>query len=311
MKTYDLLIIGAGAAGLSAGIYGVRSGLETLIFEEKLSGGITAEAPWVQNYPGFLSIDGRELAQKMIDHAKSAGVKTNEFEKVVRMDLSSENKLVETDKGKYEVKSIIIASGSEYRKLGISGENEFRGKGVSYCGLCDGPFFKNKHVAVVGGGNSALITAAYLANLGTDVKVIHRRNVFRAENALVQELKDMKNIEVLFNSEVKEILGDRVVKKINLFNNVNRQTTELPVDGVFVQIGQDPNSKQAREAGVAVDKDGYIIVDMLQHTNLEGVYAAGDVTNHPVKQIGTAVGAGITAAVEAYTFVRRPYHRNP
>jgi thioredoxin reductase (NADPH) len=311
MESYDLIIIGAGAAGLSAGIYGVRSGLKTLIFEEKLSGGITAEAPWVLNYPGFLSIDGRELAQKMIDHAKSAGVKINEFEKVVKMDLKGEKKLVETDKGKYEVISVIIASGSEYRKLGVPGENEFRGKGVSYCGLCDGPFFKNKRVAVVGGCNSALITATYLANLGTDVKVVHRRNVFRAEDALVQGLKSVKNIEVFLSSEVKEILGDKVVKKVNLLNNINGQIAELLVDGVFVQIGQDPNSLQAREAGVTVDKDSYIIVDMLQHTNLEGVYAAGDVTNHPVKQIGTAVGAGITAAVEAYAFVRRPYHRNP
>jgi thioredoxin reductase (NADPH) len=309
MESYDLIIIGAGAAGLAASVYGVRSGLKTLVLEEKMAGGTTAEAPWVENYLGFQSINGIELAEKMVAHAKTAGVKINEFEKVVKMDLKSENKIVETDKGSYETKSVIIASGSAYRQLGVPGEKELRGRGVSYCGLCDGPFFKNKRVMVVGGGNSAIVTALYLSHLGSDVKVAHRRDVFRAEDALVRDLKNMKNVEVLWNTEIKEIVGEKMVKKVIMLDKRTGETKELLVDGVFIQVGEDPNSQVAKEAGVAVDQDNYIIVDGLQHTNIEGVYAAGDVANHPVKQVGTAVGQGITAATEAYAFVRRPYYR--
>jgi len=309
MESYDLIIIGAGAAGLAASIYGVRSGLKTLVLEEKMAGGTTAEAPWVENYLGFQSINGIELAEKMVAHAKTAGVKINEFEKVVKMDLKSKNKIVETDKRSYETKSVIIASGSAYRQLGVPGEKELRGRGVSYCGLCDGPFFKNKRVMVVGGGNSAIVTALYLAHLGSDVKVAHRRDVFRAEDALVRDLKSMKNVEVFWNTEIKEIVGEKMVKKVIMLDKRTSETKELPVDGVFIQVGEDPNSQVAKEAGVTVDQDNYIIVDGLQHTNIEGAYAAGDVANHPVKQVGTAVGQGITAATEAYAFVRRPYYR--
>lgn len=309
MESYDLIIIGAGAAGLAASVYGVRSGLKTLVLEEKMAGGTTAEAPWVENYLGFQSINGIELAEKMVAHAKTAGVKINEFEKVVKMDLKSENKIVETDKGSYDTKTVIVASGSAYRQLGVPGEKELRGRGVSYCGLCDGPFFKNKRVMVVGGGNSAIVTALYLAHLGSDVKVAHRRDVFRAEDALARDLKSMKNVEVFWNTEIKEIVGEKMVKKVIVLDKRTSETKELPVDGVFIQVGEDPNSQVAKEAGVTVDEDNYIIVDGLQHTNIEGVYAAGDVTNHPVKQVGTAVGQGITAATEAYAFVRRPYYR--
>ena len=309
MESYDLIIVGAGAAGLSAGIYGVRSGLKTIVFEEKLAGGTTGDAPWVENYPGFQNISGTELAQKMVAHAKSAGVKISEFEKVVKMDLKDERKVVETDKGTYEARVVIIASGSEYRHLGVPGEKELRGRGVSYCGLCDGPFFKNKRVLVVGGGNSALMTALYLAHIGSDVKVAHRREAFRAEEALIQALKSAENIEVLWNSEIKEILGDKMVRGVRVFNNKTGENRELPFDGVFIQVGETPNSEAAKEAGVSVNENNYVIIDGLQHTNLEGVYAAGDVTNHPVKQIGTAVGQGITAAIEAFVYVRRPYHR--
>ena len=309
MESYDLIIVGAGAAGLSAGIYGVRSGLKTIVLEEKLAGGTTGDAPWVENYPGFQNISGTELAQKMVAHAKSAGVKISEFEKVVKMDLEDERKVVETDKGTYEARVVIIASGSEYRHLGVLGEKELRGRGVSYCGLCDGPFFKNKLVLVAGGGNSALMTALYLAHIGSDVKVAHRREAFRAEEALIQALKSAENIEVLWNSEINEILGDKMVRGVRVFNNKTGENRELPFDGVFIQVGETPNSETAKEAGVSVNENNYVIIDGLQHTNLEGVYAAGDVTNHPVKQIGTAVGQGITAAIEAFVYVRRPYHR--
>jgi thioredoxin reductase (NADPH) len=309
MIELELVIIGAGAAGLTAAIYGVRSGLKTVVLEEKLAGGTAADAPIVENYPGFPSVSGSELAQKMVAHARGAGVTLNEFEEVVSLDLKSEKKGVQTQKAVYEARAIIVASGSHYRQLGVPGEKEFRGRGVSYCGICDGPFFKGKRVLIVGGGNSAVMTTLYLAGIAAETKIVHRREAFRCEEALTQSLKNAKNVEILWNTEIKEILGDKVVQKVILFDKSTGETREMPVNGVFVQVGEDPNSQIAKDAGIALDEDDYIITDAQQRTNLEGVYAAGDVTNHPIKQVGTAVGQGITAALEAYGFIRRPYYR--
>ena len=311
MKNWDLIIIGGGAAGLAAGIYAARSGLKTLILDEKLAGGTMADAPLIENYPGFQTVNGMELAQKMVAHCRKAGAEIHEFEKVVEMNLKGDRKIIKTNKTTYEAKAIIIASGSHYRELGVPGEKEFRGKGVSYCGICDGPLFKGKRILVVGGGNSAVITALYLADLASEVKIAHRREEFRAEEALVKALKAKGNVEILWSTEISEIKGEKLVNKVIVFNNKTKETKELLVDGVFIQVGEDPNSQLAKEAGVAVDEDGYILVDIRQRTNIVGVYAAGDVTNHPVKQVGTAVGQGITAALEAYGFIRRPYYYKP
>jgi len=308
MESWDLIVVGAGAAGLAAGIYGARSELKTLVLEEKMAGGTTTDAPLVENYPGFQSISGIDLAKKMAVHCRSTGVVIHEFERVLSLDLKGEKKIVETNKTTYEAKAVIIASGSHYREVGVPGEKEFRGRGVSYCGICDGPLFKSKRVLVVGGGNSAVITALYIAELASEVEVAHRRDSFRAEEALVTALKRKENVKILWNTEVKEIRGENLVNKVIVFNNKTGETGELFVDGVFVQIGEAPNSQLAKEAGVEVDEGGYIIVDIRQRTNIEGVYAAGDVTNHPVKQVGTAVGQGITAALDAYGYIRRPYY---
>ncbi len=309
MSDWELIIVGGGPAGLAAGIYGARSGLKTLILEEKIAGGTVADAPAIQNYPGFESISGLDLAQKMVAHAKRAGVTIREFEAVAGFDFRDVKKIVKASEGSYEAKAVIIASGSRYREIGIPGEREYRGRGVSYCGLCDGPLFKGKRLLVAGGGNSAVITALYLADLASEVKIAHRRDAFRAEEALVKALKGKQNVQILWNTEVKEIKGEKLVNKAVLLDNRTGVTQELLVDGVFVQVGEDPNSQLAKEAGVVVDEDGYIIVDMLQRTNVAGIYAAGDVTNHPVKQVGTAVGQGITAATEAYGYIRRPYYK--
>ena len=308
MESWDLIIIGAGAAGLAAGIYGARSGLKTLVLEGKMAGGTTLDAPLVENYPGFQNISGVELAQKMAVHCRSTGVAIHEFEKVLSLDLKGEKKIVKTNKATYEAKAVVIASGAHYSEIGVPGEKEFLGRGVSYCGICDGPLFKGKRVLVVGGGNSALITALYIAGLASEVKVAHRRDAFRAEEALVKALKEKANVEILWNTEIKEIKGEKLVNKVTIFDNKTGETKELLVEGVFVQVGETPNSQLAKEAGVEVDKDGYITVDIRQRTNIAGVYAAGDVTNHPVKQIGTAVGQGITAALEAYGYIRQPYY---
>jgi thioredoxin reductase (NADPH) len=308
LKNPELIIIGAGAAGLSAGIYGSRSGLETLVLEEKLAGGNTLDIPVIENYPGFQSTSGRELAQKMVAHCKKFGVEIHEMEKAVELDLKGDRKIVKTSKATYEALAVIIAVGTHYQELGIPSEKDFRGRGVSYCGVCDGPLFKNKRVLVVGGGNSAVVTALYIAELASEVKLAHRRGAMRAEQVLIETLKNKRNVEILWNTEVKEIKGADVVNKALLFDNKTGETKDLELDGVFIQIGEAPNSQLAKKAGVNVNGQDYIMVDVRQHTNISGVYAAGDVTNHPVKQVGTAVGQGITAALEAYGYIRQPYY---
>jgi thioredoxin reductase (NADPH) len=309
MENWDLIIVGAGAAGLAAGIYGARSGLKTVVLEEKMAGGTTVDAPLVENYPGFESVRGADLAQKMATQCRGAGAAINEFERVVSLGLEGEEKTAKTSKTVHEAKAVIIASGSHYREIGVAGEKEFRGRGVSYCGICDGPLFRGKRVLVVGGGNSAVMTALYMGGLASEVKVVHRREALRAEEALVRALEAKENVEILWNTELSEIKGEKLVNRAILYDNKTQVTREMPVEGVFIQVGEDPNSQQAREAGVDVDEDGYIKVDTLQRTNVSGVFAAGDVTSHPVKQVGTAVGQGITAALEAYGFVRRPYYK--
>jgi thioredoxin reductase (NADPH) len=309
MESWELIIIGAGAAGLAAGIYGARSGLKTLIIDEKLAGGTTSDAPAVENYPGFSHVSGGELAEKMVLHCKKVGVTIHEIETVTGLELTGERKVVKTSRAAYEAKAIIIATGSHYREIGVKGEKEFRGKGVSYCGVCDGPFFKGKRVLVIGGGNSAATTTLYLSGIAAEVVVTHRRDAFRAEEALVKDIASKENVQVFWNTEVQEIKGEKVVTKAVLYHNKEGETKEIPVDAVFVQVGEAPNSHIARDAGIEVDDAGYIKTDLFQRTSIAGVYAAGDVTTHPVKQIGTAVGQGITAALEAYGFVRRPYYR--
>ncbi len=309
MESLDVIIIGAGSAGLSAGIYTVRSGLKTLILDEKLSGGTIADASTVVNYPGFAEISGGELAEKMTSHCRKVGATIHELEAVTELDIAGEKKTVKTSRSTYEAKAVIYSTGSHYREIGVKGEKEYRGRGVSYCGVCDGPFFKGKQVLVVGGGNTACITTLYLSGIASQVTVIHRRQAFRAEERLVSDIQTKNNVKVMWNTEAQEIKGDKQVKSVSLIDNQTGKTSELAVDAVFVQIGEAPNSQLAKAAGVETDEHGYIKVDVKQQTNLTGVFAAGDVTDQPIKQVGTAVGQGITAALEAYSFIRQPYYR--
>ena len=309
MENWDVIIIGAGSAGLAAGIYAVRSGLKTLILDEKLPGGTISDASTVVNYPGFVEINGGELADKMTTHCRKIGAIIRDLEPVTELELTNEKKIVKTSKAVYEAKALIFSAGSHYKEIGVKGEMEFRGRGVSYCGVCDGPFFKGKKVLVVGGGNSACITTLYLSGLAAQVTVVHRRKAFRAEESLVNDISSKGNVNVIWNTEVQEIKGDKQVKTVTLIDNSTGKTSEFAVDAVFLQVGEAPNSQIAKASGVETDQHGYIKIDIRQQTNLPGVYAAGDVTNHPIKQVGTAVGQGITAALEAYSFIRRPYYR--
>lgn len=309
MENWDVVIIGAGSAGLAAGIYSVRSGLKTLILDEKLPGGTISDASVVVNYPGFAEISGGELAEKMTLHCRKAGAVIHDLEPVTELELMGERKIVKTPNSVYEAKVVIFSVGSHYKEIGVKGEKEFRGRGVSYCGVCDGPFFKGKNVLVIGGGNSACITTLYLSGLATHVTVVHRRGAFRAEESLVSDIAAKNNVSILWNTEVQEIKGDKQVKTVNLIENTTLKTSQIDVDAVFVQVGEAPNSQIAQVSGVETDDGGYIKINIRQQTNLPGVFAAGDVTNHPVKQVGTAVGQGITAALEAYSYIRRPYYR--
>jgi thioredoxin reductase (NADPH) len=309
MENWDLIIVGAGSAGLSAGIYAVRSGLKTLILDEKFAGGTISDASKVVNYPGFVEISGSELAEKMTSHAKTVGATIHDIEPVSELDLAGELKVVRTASAEYQTRAVIYSTGSHYKELGVKGESEFKGKGVSYCGVCDGPFFKGKKVLVVGGGNTACITTLYLSGLASQVYVVHRREAFRAEESLVSDISSKSNVSIMWNAEVQEIKGDKQVKMVTLIDNVTKKTKDLDVDAVFVQIGEAPNSQIASSSGIEIDQHGYVKVNARQETNLPGVFAAGDVTDQPIKQVGTAVGQGITAALEAYSFIRRPYYR--
>ena len=309
MESWDVVIVGAGSAGLAAGIYAIRSGLKTLILEEKMAGGTITDAPMVVNYPGFAEISGGELAEKMTTHTRKLGATIHDIEAVTDMNLNGDKKTVTTTKTTYEAGAVILAMGSHYKEIGVKGEKEFRGRGVSYCGVCDGPFFKGKKVLVVGGGNSACITTLYLSGLAAQVTVTHRREAFRAEESLVTDIASKSNVNILWSTEVQEIKGDKQVRTVMLKNNITGQTSELPFDAVFVQVGEAPNNQTVIAAGIELDEAGYIKINIKQETNILGVYAAGDITNHPVKQVGTAVGQGITAALEAYGYIRRPYFK--
>lgn len=299
---YDLIVIGGGAAGLSAGIYGVRSGLKTLVLDKGPAGGLLTEAPWIENYPGMETIKGMDLIEKLKSHAKQYA-EIKEFEPVEDIEVGG-NFLVRTTKGEYTSEALIFATGTELRKLGVKGEAEFAGKGVSYCPICDGNIFKGKRVAVVGGGDTAAVDALFLKNLGCRVTMIHRREQLRAEEIHKKRLQGKVNL--CLNSVVEEITGDKFVKGIRIRNVKDNTEKTLDVDGIFVCIGNVPNTGLAAKIGVSLDKEGFIETDKKQRTNVGRVYAAGDVTGG-VKQVVVACAEGAIAALSAFEDIRNPY----
>ena len=309
IEPWELVIVGAGPAGLAAGMYAARSGLKTLILEEKMAGGTTADAPIVENYPGFSKISGGELAEKMVLQCRQLGVTIRELESVTELILEENDRIVKTNKTTYTSKAILLATGSHYKEIGVNGEKKFKGRGVSYCGVCDGPLFKGKRVLVVGGGNTSATTTLYLSGIVSEVFVVHRREAFRAERALVEDIQSKKNVTIFWDTEIQEIIGNAVVNQVIIVHKKTNESKQLKVDAVFVQIGEAPNNQIVQNTGINLNTKGHIITDSSQRTNIPGIYAAGDLTNHPVKQIGTAVGQGITAALEAYSYIKQPYYR--
>lgn len=304
-KEIDLLIIGAGPAGLTAAIYAERSGLKTIIAEKSNIGGQVAITPVVENYPGFTKIGGKTLMDMMAQQAIQY-TDIHEGEEVLEIQKIGDLFEIKTNRTLYSAKAVLLTTGAESKKLGIPGEKEFQGKGVSYCAACDGYFFKdNKKVIVVGGGNTAATEALYLKNIGVDVSIVHRRKSLRAEQFLQQSLTN-NNIPILRNTTVKKILGDKFVTDIILENTVDKAEKSMKIDGVFVAIGYTPNNDLAKKLEVETDEEGYIKVDPGRRTNIKGIYAAGDITGG-LKQIVTAVSQGAIAAMSIFEDISNPY----
>ncbi len=299
----DLAIIGGGPAGLTSGIYAARSGLKAVIIERGALGGQVALTPVVENYPGFAQVEGKTLVDIMVSHALEY-VTIFPDEEVMEIKVYHPFELV-TNRRRYTARAILFATGASYRHLNIPGEDRLAGSGVSYCSTCDGALFKGKEVIVVGGGDSALTDAIYLANNNVRVTVVHRRDALRAQEHLASQLKKY-DINLLFETEVREIKGEGKVEKVVLYNNRTGETSEKAVDGVFVAIGYQPAVELARKTGLTLTPEGFIQVDNNHRTSIPGIYAAGDVEGG-YKQIVTAAGQGSGAAITIFEDLVHPY----
>ena len=300
---YDVVIVGGGPGGLSAGIYAMRAALETILIEKGAAGGQVAISDAVENYPGFEHITGYELSQKFLQHAQSYGMEIVQ-EEVVAVEPGLDFHTVRLANGDIlKTHTVILATGGSPRKLDIPGEDEYYGKGVSYCGVCDGFFFKEKTVVVVGGGDTAAEEALYLAKLAKHVYLVHRRDALRASMILQQRVKDECKIEILWNSVVTEIkANDEGVNAVDLQDTQTGEQRELSTDGVFVFVGFVPNN-QLVPAGIKMNADGYVVTNEKCETNMPGIYVIGDLREKYAKQIVVAAADGCTAALVAAYFV--------
>ncbi len=295
---YDIIIIGAGPAGLTAAIYARRANKKVLVLEANAYGGQILNANKVENYPGISNISGYDLATNMYNQAKDLGAEIK-FETALRID---KDKKVTTNKDTYQAKAIILATGSENRKLNIPEEDKYIGKGVSYCATCDGNFFKNKEVAVVGGGNTALEDTVYLSDIAKKVYLIHRRDSFRGEDKYLTEIKKKDNIELILNSNVTKLNGKDVLQSIEVTDN-NNNIKNIDISGLFIAVGQSPKNKIFANI-IKINEAGYIESEDGVHTNVEGIYVAGDNRVKTLRQLTTAVSDGSIAATTAIKEMR-------
>lgn len=293
----DVIIIGAGAAGLTAAIYCTRAGLSALVFDKNMVGGQVSITNEIENYPAFEKITGSEFAERIYRQALQMGAQV-EFEEVISFDFSGEIKAIVTPSGTHECRAVILATGAQRRKLGCPGEEAFIGRGVSYCATCDGAFFKNKTAVVVGGGNTALEDALYLSGLCEKVYLVHRRDRLRGEKRLADALMQKENCTPLWNCSVSEILGDKSVTGVRLKNLLTGEESVCETNAVFVAIGLDPDTGIFRDA-LRLDEAGYIAAGEDCRTSLPGVFVAGDNRSKPLRQIITAASDGAVAASQA------------
>jgi len=303
-QEYEVIIIGGGPAGLTAGLYTSRARLSSLLIERGLVGGQIADAELVENYPGFAQgISGLELGQSMHQQATKYGLNTVIAE-ATGIELKGEKKVVKTSKGNFTTKAVIIASGSERRKLGIPGEEKLTGRGVSYCATCDAPFFKEKPVVVVGGGDAAITETLYLVKFASRVIVIHRRDQLRASRILEEKALAEPKMEFLWNSVVEAVEGEDVVKRLSLRQVITGKKSTLDVAGVFIAIGLKPSTDYLKGV-LPLDEAGYIITNDKMETEIPGIFAAGDIRLNSARQAITAAGDGATAAIFAEKFLSR------
>jgi thioredoxin reductase (NADPH) len=300
-KTFDIIIVGAGPAGLTAAIYTAWLGLKTLVLESGIAGGKARAAPKVENFPGFdEGVSGSELVERMQRQAKRFGAEIVTAEEVVGLELSGNVKHVSTRKQVYDAVVVVLSTGTQKRKLHVPGEEDFLGRGVSYCAVCDGPFFRRSKVAVVGNGNEAAVEALSLAEIADNVLFVHEGDL-KIGGTLLERVKAKSKIKTL-QGKITAIVGDKTVKEIHI--QIDNATVEEEVKGVFIALGSVPLTSIVRNAGVSMDQNGCLQVDRQQRTNIEGVYAAGDCTCGGM-QIVTAAGEGAMAAMRASGFVRR------
>lgn len=294
---YDVLILGAGPAGLGAAIYGIRAGFKLAVIDQSpVSGGQVLNTYEVDNYLGLPMISGGDISDKFREHADKLGVEFITAQVTgIEAGKEPENiKTVKTDNGDYEAKALILATGAEHMHLGVKGENELSGMGVSYCATCDGAFFRKRTVAVVGGGDVAVEDAIFLAGICRRVYLIHRRDKLRAADILQKKLMSLENVEIIWDSEVKEIKGSDVVEGVELFNKKSNESSSLEVNGVFIAVGVKPVTEMFKGL-VEMNEGGYIIAGEDCRTSAEGIYAAGDIRKKPMRQIITAVADGANA----------------
>lgn len=306
----NLIIIGGGPGGLSASIYAARNGVAPLVLNGPEPGGQITTTSELENYPGFPNpIGGFELTQKMTEQAENFGVRLK-YESAEDVDFSGDKFTVKTEMGEYIADSIIIATGAEPKTLGLDKEDSFRGNGVSYCATCDAAFFRNKEVAIVGGGDTALWESTFLAKFASKVYILHRRDKFRGAKILGDRVKAKENIEILWNTEVKELKGEKKLKGLRIFNNHTNEERDLDVNGLFVAIGHQPRT-ECLKGQIELDDYGYIVADKKQHTNIPGVFACGDVQDPDYRQVVIAAGSGAKAAIEASEYIEEKENSFP
>ena len=300
---YDVIVIGAGTAGMTAGIYARRAGKKVLIIEGKNYGGQIINTPEVENYPGISKVSGFTFANNLYNQTRELGAEFK-FEEVIKIQNNSGYKVVVTNKTKYQGKTVIIATGAKNRPLGVNNEDKLTGAGVSYCATCDGAFFRGKDVAVVGGGNTALEDALFLSDYCNLVYVVHRRNEFRGEKGLTDILKEKGNVKFVFDSVVKSIKGEQSVEGLEILNVKKNTLSEIKVQGAFIAIGQMPDNEKFSDM-VELDGKGYIKADETCTTNTEGVFVAGDCRTKQVRQLTTAASDGAVAALAACSYINK------
>ncbi|AYF54616.1 FAD-dependent oxidoreductase [Clostridium botulinum C] len=303
-KVIDVLIIGSGPAGLTAGIYASRLKFSTLILEDEIIGGQIRNAYKIENYPGFINISGIDLIKNIQEQAIASGCIIDEFDKILSVKLTNDKKIIETQSYIYNAKTVIIASGAKRRQLPIPEENNFHGKGIHYCELCDGHMYEGKHIAIIGGGNSALLAVKFLSMYAEKITIIQQFDYFQAEKKIQEETFNNPKVNIIWNSEVKHAIGDNKISKIVIENIQTNTTSELSVDGIFVYIGFIPSTELYKDY-IALDEFGNILADETTKTNVEGVFAAGDVRSKLFRQLTTATADGTVAALMAEKFINK------